>query len=356
MKAVLIFIAFNLVPGSLPANDRLGLPTLPIPADNPQTETKIELGKRLFHERRFSADGTISCASCHQADKAFTDGLTRAIGIGGQIGPRNTPTVVNAAFYASLFLDGRRDSLENQALDPLLNPTEHGLHNHQPIVDIVVNHSTYPALFEKSFAIQPQKITITHVTKAIASYERTLISGNAPFDRYFFASDRKALSDSAARGLKIFRRKGNCANCHEISWNNALFTDNRFYNIGVGFERIAAQLDAYLVSLQNNNARPYNLNNQQRSELGRFSVTRVVSDIGKFRTPTLRNIALTAPYMHDGSQKTLQEVIDYYDKGGNKNPYLDPAIFPLELTQQEKLDLVEFLKSLTSPAYSDTAG
>ena len=182
-----------------------------------------------------------------------------------------------------------------------------------------------------------------------------MISGDSAFDRYFFAGDRKALSDSAARGLRIFRRKGNCANCHEISWNNALFTDNRFYNIGVGFQRIAAQLDAYLASLKDKNARPYNLNNQQLSELGRFSVTRVATDIGKFRTPTLRNIALTAPYMHDGSQKTLEDVVNYYDKGGDKNPYLDPAIFPLGLMRQEKSDLVEFLKSLTSLAYENTA-
>ena len=270
-------------------------------------------------------------------------------------GPRNTPTIINAAFYTHFFLDGRRESLETQALDPFLNPVEHGLSRYQDIVEIITNDQYYLRQFERVFAVSPDEISIDHVLKAIASFERTLISGNSPFDQYFFGGDRAALSKSAARGLNIFRRKGNCANCHEISWNNALFTDNRFYNIGIGYQKIDQVLAAYLDDLKSNtrkeNTKTVLLSKQQRSELGRFSVTQVTADLGKFKTPTLRNIAVTGPYMHNGNLKTLQEVIEYYDKGGNKNPYLDPAIFSLNLSAQEKIDLETFLKSLTSPQY-----
>ena len=156
----------------------------------------------------------------------------------------------------------------------------------------------------------------------------------------------RQLSESAARGSRIFRRKGNCANCHEISLNNALFTDNRFYNIGVGFKRLAPVLEAS--DEQGKNPDDLALTDVQHSELGRFNVTKTLADLGKFKTPTLRNIALTAPYMHDGSMKTLEEVIEHYDKGGDKNRFIDAKIFPLHLTQQEKADLVAFMKALTS--------
>ena len=352
MRYATAFCAAFLFSRVLFAAPPLGLPPVPIPRDNLQSPAKIALGKLLFNDRRFSADGTISCASCHRPELAFTDGLPVAQGIRGIKGMRNSPTVVNAAYYTSLFLDGRRDSLETQALDPLVNPIEHGLSDHRFVVDVVRKDPDYPARFQAVFGIDADQITIDHVVKAIASYERTLISGDSLFDRYFFAGERTALSASAARGLNLFRRKGNCANCHEISWNSALFTDNRFYNIGVGYEWLEPSIDAYLKGLRQSakaGAKPgaTSLTEAQRSELGRFSVTGVVADIGKFRTPTLRNIEKTGPYMHDGSQKTLEEVIEYYDKGGEKNPYLDPAIFPLKLTDQEKSDLVAFLKSLT---------
>jgi len=354
MRYATAFCAAFLFSQVLFAAPPLGLPPAPIPRDNPQSPAKIALGRLLFNDRRFSADGSISCSSCHRPELAFTDSLPVAQGIRGIKGTRNSPTVVNAAYYTSLFLDGRRDSLETQALDPLVNPIEHGLNDHRFVVDVVRKDPDYPARFQTVFGVDTDQITIDHVVKAIASYERTLISGNSPFDRYFFGGDRTALSASAARGLNLFRRKGNCANCHEISWNNALFTDNRFYNIGVGYDRLEPSIDAYLESLRRSTkagTKPAGslLTDAQRSELGRFNVTGVVADIGKFRTPTLRNIEKTGPYMHDGSQKTLEEVVEYYDKGGEKNPYLDPAIFPLKLTDQEKTDLVAFLQSLTSP-------
>ncbi len=332
-----------LLPKLLLADNLLGLPPLTIPNDNPQTPEKINLGQRLFNDSRLSADGTISCASCHQENKAFTDGLKTAKGIKGLTGTRNAPTVMNAAFYQSFFVDGRAKSLEEQALGPLTNPIEHGLKDAQAIINIVKADENYRRDFKKVF--NRNEITITQITQAIASFERTLIGGNSNFDQYYFGRDRTKLSQSAARGLRIFRRKGNCANCHEISWNNARFTDNRFYNIGVG----SKQLKSHFPMLKQGKLPiSVNLTALQKSELGRYQVTKIVSDIGKFKTPTLRNIALTAPYMHDGSLKTLKEVIEYYDKGGNKNPFLDPAIFPLKLTAQEKLDLENFLQSLTS--------
>ena len=331
--------------GSALADKNLGLPPLTIPNDNPQTAEKIALGRLLFNDKRFSANGSVSCASCHQADKAFADGLPVAIGINGQAGTRNAPTVINAAFYQTQFLDGRANSLEEQALGPFVNPIEHGLTSHQTIVDVIRQDADYIKQFNTVFNVPADAVTIDHVVKAIASFERTLISGNSPFDRYYFGMDQSAISESAARGSRIFRRKGNCANCHEISLNNALFTDNRFYNVGVGFKRLAPVLEALIAG---KNPDDLTLTDVQRSELGRFNVTKTLADLGKFKTPSLRNIALTAPYMHDGSIKTLEEVIEHYDKGGDKNRFIDAKIFPLHLTQQEKADLVAFMKALTS--------
>ena len=331
------------------ANDMLGLPDLKVPADNVQTVEKIQLGKRLFNDKRLSADGTISCASCHQQHKGFSDGLTFAKGISGQIGVRNSPTIFNAAFYKTFFVDGRKSSLEEQALAPFTNSIEHGLKDNQTLVSIVSGLPDYQAAFKEVFKINPEQITAEDIGKAIASFERTLVKGNSVFDRYYFGRDKSQLSDSAARGLRIFRRKGNCANCHEISWNNALFTDNRFYNIGIGSKELTTVLEKIEhAQTQNKSIASLNLTAAQQSELGRFNVTGIMNDIGKFKTPTLRNIALTAPYMHDGSLKTLKEVIEYYDKGGHQNRFLDAAIFPLELTRQEKQDLEAFLRSLNS--------
>lgn len=334
------------------ADPYLGLPPLKIPADNPQTAEKIALGKRLFNDNHFSADGTISCPSCHQEDKGFTDGLPVAVGINRQTGTRNTPTLINTAFFETLFLDGRANSLEAQVLGPMLNPIEHGLQDQQLIVDLIQQDRSYTEAFGEAFAIKADGINISHVTKAIANYERTLIAGDSAFDRYLFGRDHSVLSDSAERGLGIFKSKGNCVTCHEISWNNALFTDNRFYNVGVNFKQLAPVLDDLIAYVnQGKNVDEFPLTTIQRSELGRFNVTKNLADMGKFKTPTLRNIALTAPYMHDGSIKTLEEVIEHYDKGGDKNRSIDTKIFPLHLTKQEKQDLVAFMKALTSQTY-----
>jgi len=330
----------------------VGLPSLSIPANNPQSIEKIALGKKLFNDVRFSSNGTISCASCHQASKAFSDGAPQAIGIEGLTGLRNSPTLVNSAFFSSFFHDGRRMSLEDQALDPLTNPVEHGLEDHSSILDVIRQDFSYLKGFLDTFGITAEKIDMKHVVKAIASYERTLISGGTRFDYYFFKGQRPVLTVSEARGLRIFRRKANCANCHEISWDHALFTDNRFYNIGIGFDSLKVVLPEFLKQAKQDAEQAIaQLDPVQQAALGRFVVSRQVKDIGAYKTPTLRNIQLTAPYMHDGSIETLEEVVEYYNKGGDKNEFLNPAIFPLHLSEQEKSDLVAFMKTLTSPEF-----
>lgn len=347
---LLLFLYTGLLSaGNAQPTDLLGLPELSIPSYNPQSAEKIALGKQLFNDKRLSQNGTISCASCHDKEQAFTDGQKVAVGIRQQTGFRNTPTVVNAAFYQSLFLEGRAASLEAQALDPFLNPIEHGLINQQQLIATVNQDSQYRLQFAQVF--NTTEITAEQIAQAIASFERTLIAGNSAFDRYLFARDRQALTTSEARGMRIFRRKGNCANCHEISAKDALFMDNRFYNLGIGFYKVNLQIAEFVKALRaGKSAEEFEFTDAQRAELGRFNVTHIIADIGKFKTPTLRNIILTAPYMHDGSVATLEKVVEYYDKGGDKNPFLDPAIFPLHLTAQEKLDLVAFLKALTSTA------
>ncbi|MDP3018226.1 MAG: cytochrome c peroxidase [Methylococcaceae bacterium] len=355
LLTLLIGLSFS---GLTWAESTLGLPALVIPADNPQTTEKITLGRLLFNDKRLSADGSISCASCHQAGKAFTDGLTVAKGVAGQTGTRNTPSVLNAAFYQTQFLDGREQSLEAQALGPMVNPVEHGLKDHQAILEIIRQDPNYLSLMTRVFNIQPQELTTDHIGKAIASFERTLIAGDSPFDRYYFGMDQSAISESAARGSRIFRRKGNCAVCHEISINNALFTDNRFYNIGVGYKQLQPVLDEWLAATARGDQPDYSAwSDVQRSELGRYAVTKMPANIGQFKTPTLHNVALTAPYMHDGSIKTLEEVIEHYDKGGESSRFVDAKVFPLHLTKQEKADLLAFLQSLTSFQYTQpTAG
>ncbi|MBT3811713.1 MAG: c-type cytochrome [Gammaproteobacteria bacterium] len=334
---------------TIKVDTKLGLPVLSIPANNQQSAEKIALGRQLFNDKRLSQDGSISCASCHNQDRAFTDGQKVAVGIRQQTGFRNAPTVVNAAFYQTLFLDGRAGSLEDQALGPLLNPIEHGLRSQQEIVEIVAQAPGYQQQFTRIF--NSGKITAVQIAQAIASFERTLIAGNSAFDRYLFGRDRQALTQSEARGMRLFRRKGNCANCHEISGKDALFMDNRFYNLGVGFAKVNPQIPEFVQALRvGEGASDFSFSAAQRAELGRFNVTQIIADIGKFKTPTLRNIALTAPYMHDGSINSLEEVVEYYDKGGEKTLFLDPAIFPLHLTAHEKQDLVAFLKALTSAA------
>lgn len=306
----------------------LGLPPLPIPRDNPPTAETVALGRRLYYDRALSVDNTVSCATCHAPQSGFGDGRQVSIGVRGQMGTRNASTVFNSAYYTTQFWDGRAPSLEKQVEGPLTNPVE--MDNTLDRLERQLNADpSYRAEFKKAFGAD--SITYEMVEKSIASFERTVVSGNSPFDRFTYGGDKKALSASAQRGLEVFRdpKKGNCAVCHTIGEKYALFTDNKFHNLGVG------------VKLGINGTAEF-------TDLGRFKETNVEADKGAFKTPSLRNIALTAPYMHDGSHKTLKEVIDFYIGGGNSNPYRDKEIHPLDfLTGKERADLQEFLKSLT---------
>ena len=334
----------------------LGLPPVPVPEDNPITPAKVALGEKLFSDKRFSADGTVSCATCHDPKMAFVDGLPVSEGIKGLKGTRNAPTVINAAYYTSQFWDGRRKTLEEQALDPFVNPVEHGLKSHDPIVKICREDPAYRKAFKEIFGIEPEEISIDHVVKAIAAFERTVIAGNSPFDRYYFGGEEDAISEAAKRGFKLFQTKARCQDCHRIDQKFALFTDNKFHNLGVGMEKIAPRLREIVNTYRKAKRAGLDLDetvltSAEISELGRFAVTLKLRDVGAFKTPILRNVAVTGPYMHDGSIETLEEVIEFYNQGGHKNPFLASGIRPLNLTEQEKKDLVEFLKSLTSPEY-----
>ena len=315
-----------------------------IPDDNPWTAAKVALGEKLYFDARLSADNTVSCATCHDPAKGFGDGKALAVGIAQKPGSRNSPTVINAAFNDFQFWDGRASTLEEQAKGPLTNPVEMGMASHDALVGKLQNIAEYPPLFKQAF--DSDQINIDNVVRAIASYERTVFSFSSPFDR-FNAGDKAAVSASAQRGWDLFNGKARCNDCHGYVASSPTFTDNKFHNIGVAmhatnFAELARKVGQSPESTSElAHAAGY-------SELGRFLVTKEPKDIGAFKTPGLRNVALTAPYMHDGSQRTLEEVIKFYDKGGEDNPYLDGGIRPLKLTAQEQTDLVEFLKALTS--------
>jgi cytochrome c peroxidase len=285
-----------------------------IPYDNPMNDAKIELGKLLYFDTRLSKDMTVSCATCHKPFHGFADADRTSAGVGLQKGGRNSPTVLNRLFSADQFWDGRAASLEEQARGPLTNPVEMAMGSHDQVVERVKAVKGYAPLFHEAFGADG--IDMDRIAKAIAAYERTVVTGNSPYDRYQ-AGQKDALSPSAVRGMALFNGKANCKTCH-ASFN---FTDENYRNIGVGM-------------------------NEPKPDLGRYEVTKKEEDRGAFKTPTLRNLLQTAPYMHDGSETTLLEVVAFYDRGGIGNPQLSKDIKPLHLTEQEKLDLVAFLESL----------
>lgn len=324
----------------------LGLPAMVAPADNAQTPEKIALGEKLFQDTRFSADGKISCASCHQADRAFTDGRKVAQGLDKKDGTRNTPTLLNVAYLTSQFWDGRRATLEEQAQDPFVNPIEHGMENHEAMLKVIRNDGEYASTFTSVFNVKPNHISLGHVVKALASFERSLVAGDSAFDRYVYGGDKRALSGPEISGLELFRGRARCASCHVVGAHSALFTDNGFHSLGVGFERILpklATLTKRIVNMPPQAVSNVIAQDADVAALGRFTTTHKPSDIGRFRTPSLRNVANTAPYMHDGSVATLEEAVElevyYRSREANR---------PLLLTPQERADIVAFLKSLTS--------
>ena len=334
----------------------LGLPKLHIPESNPQTKAKVELGEMLFFDPSFSRDGTISCATCHDPDKAFTDQLPVSVGIDGKKGTRNAPMVINAAYFTSQFWDGRVQSLAEQAKFPPINPVEGGLHDWSEVVSIMKKNPEYVKRVKEVFGTD--EITIDHFGMAIEAFERTIIEGDSRFDRYYFGGDESALNERERNGLALFLGKGRCVECHTISQTHALFTNNKFLNLGVGWSKIEKDLPSILKAYDIKDTLAEDeavLMNEKFSELGRYVVTKEIDDIGAFKTPTLRNVELTFPYMHDGSLTTLEEVIVWYNNGGRLSPddplspFIDGGIRELGLTAQEMEDLVAFLKTLTSP-------
>jgi cytochrome c peroxidase len=350
------------------AKPPLGLPPLAVPADNPQTPEKIALGDKLFHDKRFSATGQVSCATCHDKAKAFTDSPLRTsegIKKGGKAltGTRNAPTVLNAAYFDAQFWDGRSPTLEDQSQHPFVNPVEMGLKDHQPILKIVRSDPEYVKAFETVFGKKGPQVTMKEVQQAIAAFERTQIAGNSPFDRYFYGGDSAALTDAQKRGFDLYVNKGRCVSCHVVEQTQALFTDNRFHNVGVGINDIQKDVPdlagAFLqakATLAEVDVKV--LSDKRTSELGRFAISRDFEGLGAFKTPTLRNVAVTPPYMHDGSLATLKDVIVHYNNGGVTkegdpvNDFLSGGIRPLSLTDQEVDDLVSFMEALTSPEYA----
>jgi cytochrome c peroxidase len=271
---------------------------LPVPDENPLTRERIALGRRLFTDRRLSRDRSIACSSCHDPERAFSDGRPVAIGIDRQVGRRSAPALINRGYGRAFFWDGRAATLEEQVLQPIQDPTEMNM----TLADVRARVGLAPG----------------DVSRALASYVRSILSGGSRFDR-FVNGDRRALSPEQQEGLRVFRGKGNCTACH-VGPN---FTDERFHNTGIAWRDGALQ------------------------DEGRSAVTGNAEDRGAFKTPTLREIARTAPYMHDGSLVSLEDVVEYYDRGGNANPVLDSELSPLKLTASDKRSLVAFLHALT---------
>ena len=295
-----------------------------IPADNPLTAEKIELGRTLFFDKRLSQDNTIACASCHLSTHAFTDGKPVSTGIRGQKGGRSAPASFNRVFSSAQFWDGRAPTLEAQSVGPFTNPIEHGFANYDVMNAKMMKIAGYRKLFKQVFG--DENITTERVGKAIASFQRTILSGNSPADRFDQGQEAGAISESAQKGLTLFRDKARCTKCHS-GFN---FTDEKFHNIGIGWD-------------------------DNKVDLGRYMVTGTAEELGAFKTPTLREISRSAPYMHDGRFKTLEDVVNFYNKGGVKNPHQDPLILPLELTKEEKQDLVQFLRTLTGEGWKHIA-
>lgn len=327
LRTICLFLFFALALQAVPPVPE-GLPLVPWPKDNPYSAEKVELGRLLYFDKRLSANGTIACASCHDPAKAFTDSRVLAVGIDNKQGTRHAPTIINSAYNGLQFWDGRASTLEDQAEGPLANPNEMALSQdpqeaHKVCVANLRKIAGYRALFKKVFGTDA--FTIKQVSMAIAAFERTILSGDSPYDRYE-AGDKYALSPSQVAGMKLFFGKANCSVCH----TPPNFTDEGFANIGVGMKA-------------------------KDPDLGRYYVTGLEKDKGAFKVPSLREVSRTGPYMHNGGFDSLELVIHYYNIGGYKNPWLDPRMKPLNLTKEEQADLVDFLYALSGEGWQDVS-
>lgn len=323
--------------GAVPAWEAAN-PVVPVPAPplgidgqltdlpDPPTPERVRLGRWLFYDTRLSADGTIACATCHRPENAFSEPTPVSTGIGGQKGGRKAPSFVNAAWtvYPNFFWDGRAQSLEEQALGPVANPIEMG-NTHDQMIQSLRAVGAYAPYFNEAFG--SEEITAERVAKAIADYERTRMSGNSPWDRWKRLRDESAVSAQVKQGDELFFGKAGCNQCH-LGQN---FTDSTFHNLGIGWDPKARSF----------------------KDAGRSAISKNTADTGAFKTPTLREVTLHAPYMHDGSLQTLREVVDYYNNGGTHNPFLDPKIQPLKLTNDEVDALVRFMEALEGEGYQE---
>lgn len=314
------------------ARSALGLPeSIPVPAHMPENEKVVELGRRLFFDPTLSSTGTISCSTCHLPHLAFTNGQQKGVGVHERQTKRNVPTLLNVAFRPLLRWDGYASTIENFIKYPISGYDEMDFHYLDKAVPYLASHPEYMPMFREAMGVE--KLLFDHVERALATYQRTLISGSSPFDRYYYGGETGALSDSARRGLELFQGNAGCAGCHHIGESYALFMDHDFHYLGLGYDpEPGASTDIGLGSISTN------------------------ALAGMFLTPSLRNVALTPPYMHDGSLETLEEVIEFYDQGGVRDAGREPEIEPLGLTEQQKTDLIAFLEALSGNHRYDDEG
>ena len=339
----------------------LGLPPVPVPTANPLTRAKIDLGRKLFFDRRLSINDTLACATCHIPEQGFTNNEMRtAVGVEGRSVLRNSPTLYNVAYQEHLFLDGREISLENQVWQPITAHNEMAAPSIGYVIRKIRRMRDYDGLFELAFdGSGPDILTIG---QALASYQRTLLAADSPFDRWHFGGDAGAVDASVKRGFAVFSGKGQCIVCHRMQADHALFVDHRFHNTGLGYaesvsenrpEATRVQLAPGVFTTISSSAIDAVTQQKLPNDLGLYRITENPNDRWKFRTQTLRNVALTPPYMHNGRFDTLREVIDFYDRGGVPNELLSPFIRPLGLTEREKRDLEAFLNALTGSNVPD---
>ena len=335
-------------PPAAPAGIDPAFWTAIVPPDNIGNEARIALGRKLYFDPKLSKDGTVACATCHDVSRGFTDRRGTSEGINDKLGQRNAPTTLNAALYQSQFWDGRAATLEEQAKLPILNPIEMGQNDGNAVVAAIKNDAEYQRAFQAAYG---KGVNFDDLARAIAAFERTLIFLDAPFDR-FAGGDLRAIDDEAKAGWVLFNGKARCISCHQVSSSMPIGTDNRFHNVGVSarhkdFESLAKKGLEALAKDSSKEAIDRFALQTDLSELGRFVVTRNRADIGAFKTAQVRNVGVTAPYMHDGSMATLWDVMDHYNKGGEANPYLDGGMEALALSEREIDQLVAFMFTLT---------
>jgi cytochrome c peroxidase len=325
-----------------------------VPGDNALTPQRVALGRKLYFDKRLSHDKTVSCATCHDVTRGFTDQRAVSEGIGSKLGKRNAPTTLNVALLQTLFWDGRSPTLDHQARQPILNPVEMGMPDPATAMKAISDDPEYQEAFKKAYG---RPMSYEDLGRAIGSFERTLVFVDSPFRR-FVAGDTEAISAEAQAGWDLFNGKGRCTACHQMNPSNPLGTDNRFHNVGVSarhqnFEELAERALKLLAEDPSEKKLDELAVATDLSELGRFMVTHERSETGSFRTPQILNVGITPPYMHDGSMATLWDVMDHYNKGGEANPFLDGGIEPLALTEEEIDQLVAFLFTLTDVRFAD---